>query len=181
MAGNILLIIKALYIQNKYKVNHTIRYSFHTKILYNCRPCRGAPSVPTHNVIPSSAVLLEFSLVRMSYLSKSINYTPISFLWKTGFAISSEITRIQDCHLSATNSADNVPSCPKFRPRPAKNVHSRPRAILLLQFNFRKTYFSQFFIFAKWPHMKFGVIQLFYLSFLLCEVLQLQPNLLSKS
>jgi hypothetical protein len=78
-------------------LNNTIFLS--QNILYNCRPCRGVPSVPTHNVIPSSAVLLEFSLVRISYLSKSINYTAISLLWKTGFFFSKEITRIQDCHL----------------------------------------------------------------------------------
>ncbi len=51
------------------------------------------------NVFPSSAVLLEFSLVRIFNLSKLINYTPVSLLWKTGFYFSKEITWIQDCHL----------------------------------------------------------------------------------
>jgi hypothetical protein len=69
----------------------------------------GAPSVPTHNVIPSSAVLLEFSLVRMSYLSNSINYMAISFLWKTGFSFYLEITRIQDCRLREVGVIANKP------------------------------------------------------------------------
>jgi hypothetical protein len=44
MAGNILLLLKALYVKNKYKVIHTVFFS--QKILYNCRLCRGVPSVP---------------------------------------------------------------------------------------------------------------------------------------
>jgi hypothetical protein len=62
-----------------------------SKNFRNLRPkyqLGGNTAIKTHNVIPSSAELLWFSLVRIFNLSKSINYTPISLLWKTGFHFS---------------------------------------------------------------------------------------------